>query len=85
MSGSREGGLHTKETMIAQLGGEEAYRDFMRENGKLGGSVKTPKGFALDKERASAAGRLGGRNSSRKGVKNGQFRNQATSLPEPND
>lgn len=61
------------------LGGKKAAianktrhgEDFYKVIGKRGGSVTgVKKGFALNRELASRAGRIGGLNSSRKGVPN---------------
>ena len=46
--------------MIKGLGGEDAYRQYIIERGSRGGSVKVPKGFAVNRELASIAGRKGG-------------------------
>ena len=70
MAGDREGGLKAEQTMIVKLG-EERYRQWRKEVGRLGGqrSVGDRSGFALKKpgkdgltgpERARVAGRLGG-------------------------
>lgn len=77
MSGTRAGGLKAAATNKKRNG-----EDFFARIGKKGGSVigKTG-GFASDKtgkdgltgrERARIAGAIGGRKSSRAGVKNGE-------------
>lgn len=49
-----------RQTMIKKYGSEAAWKEQMRLIGKRGGSVKTFKGFAMDIERASEAGKKGG-------------------------
>jgi general stress protein YciG len=48
--------------------------DFYRKIGRIGGSAKTnkPRGFAIDRERAARAGKIGGTISRRTYVKNGE-------------
>ena len=60
MSGTRAGGLKTKQTIIAKHG-----TDFFKKIGAKGGKKCVPKGFALNRELASEAGRKGGKNSRR--------------------
>jgi len=55
--------LHT--TMVARLGSEEAYAQYIRDRGAKGGrkkafELKSPKGFAANKELARTAGAKGG-------------------------
>ena len=64
MSGTRAGGLKTKETIIAKHGS-----DFFKKIGAKGGKKCVPKGFALNRELASEAGRKGGTKSKRYKVK----------------
>lgn len=40
--------------------------DFYKNIGRIGGSVKAPKGFALNRELARIAGAIGGRKSRRR-------------------
>lgn len=62
MSGTRKGGMKTKETIIKYYG-----KDFFKEIGHKGGSVSgIAKGFALmPKEKVQEAGRKGGKISKR--------------------
>lgn len=60
MSGNVEGGRQAAITST-RLHGANFYRDI----GRLGGAAKVPKGFAMNRRRASEAGRLGGKNSKR--------------------
>lgn len=51
-----------RETMIAKLGSEEAYREWHSRNGKKGGSAKVKKGFAkMTPEKRKAAASKGGK------------------------
>lgn len=61
MSGSREGGLKAKQTILAR------DKDFYKRIGRLGGMAEAtePKGFACNPERARIAGAKGGRISKR--------------------
>ena len=54
MSGSRAGGLKARDKNI------EKDPDFYKKLGRLGGSVKVPKGFAKNRELAVKAGRKAG-------------------------
>lgn len=58
MSGSITGGK-----LAAQKNKERHGEDFYRTIGARGGSAKVPKGFAMNRERASLAGQKGGRTS----------------------
>ena len=60
MSGTIEGGRAAAETNVKKYG-----EDFYRNIGAKGGKAKVPKGFALNKELAASAGRLGGQISRR--------------------
>lgn len=52
---------------------EERYgKDYWRKIGSKGGKATGMKGFALNPELARAAGRKGGKISTRAGVKNGE-------------
>lgn len=69
MGGTPAGGKKLKQTLIAKLGGVEAYRAFMSEVGTKGGkAVHTkPRGFAaMPRERVSEYGKQGGAMSKRK-------------------
>lgn len=68
MSGTRAGGLKTREKVVT--GNPDYYKNIGREGGK----VKRPESrhFYMDRELARWAGTKGGHNSSRVGVKNGQ-------------
>lgn len=64
-------------TMLAKLGSEEAitehYRTIGRKGGLKGAADGAIKGFAaMPYEKRAEAGRKGGRNSSRLGVRNGE-------------
>lgn len=61
MSGSREGGLKAKQTILAR------DKDFYKRIGRLGGMTETsePKGFACNPELARKAGAKGGHISKR--------------------
>ena len=61
MSGTRIGGLRTKETNIAKYG-----EDYYKNIGRLGGKASTTGGFAANRELARIAGAKGGRISRRK-------------------
>lgn len=50
----------TAETIYAKYG-----KDFYKKIGAKGGSKKTPKGFAVNRELARKAGKLGGKLSRR--------------------
>lgn len=69
MGGTRAGGIKARETNYKEHG-----RDFYRHIGYLGGTTPTdkPKGFAANPALARAAGRKGGKISSRLGVANGE-------------
>ena len=69
-----------RETMLKKYGGKEELRKKMQERGRKGGSMSNKGGFASDvigkdgltgRERAVKWGAVGGKRSSRKGVKNG--------------
>lgn len=66
MSGTKAGGLKAKATNI------QNNPNFYREIGKIGGSkLGVVKGFALaTPEQRREAGRIGGKNSRRTGVRN---------------
>lgn len=66
MSGTVAGGLKTKKTIIERHGS-----DWYKKIGKIGGKACVPKGFAANPELAKRAGSIGGKRSSRKGIKNG--------------
>jgi len=61
VSGTRIGGLRTKETNIAKYG-----EDYYKNIGRLGGKASTTGGFAANRELARIAGAKGGRISRRK-------------------
>ena len=64
---TKEGGLKAAKSNLEKYG-----EDYYRNIGSLGGRAKVPKGFALNRERASIAGRKGGLKSKRTGVTTGQ-------------
>lgn len=55
MSGNNLGGVKA-----AQTNKERHGSDFYKKIGAIGGRAQVPKGFALNRERASEAGRKGG-------------------------
>lgn len=69
MAGTKAGGKIARETNIRKYG-----EDYYRNIGSMGGKAKVPKGFAVNRELAKKAGALGGKVSSREGIKNGQHR-----------
>ena len=68
MAGNRDGGKKTEATIKAKHGS-----DFYTKIGRKGGSAKrkTPRWFEAHPELARKAGAIGGKRSSRKGIKNG--------------
>lgn len=73
MAGNKSGGLKTRDTNFDRYG-----RDFYKNIGSMGGKIihnrdpetgKALKGFALNRERASQAGKIGGTRSRRSKVK----------------
>lgn len=60
ISGTLQGGKRAAQTNKARHG-----EDYYKELGRLGGSKKVPKGFAVNRELARIAGAKGGRNSRR--------------------
>ena len=60
MSGTKEGAKKAQLTKIKKYG-----KDFFREMGRKGGKACVPKGFAMNRELASEAGRKGGKISRR--------------------
>lgn len=67
MVGTKAGGLKAVKTNLERHGA-----DFYARIGAKGGANGHTGGFAADHELARLAGAKGGRNSSRKGVKNGE-------------
>lgn len=76
MGQTKAGAVKARQKIIELYG-----KDYYSKIGKKGGSNGTTGGFASDKlgkdgltgkQRASVAGRIGGINSTRKGIKNGQ-------------
>ena len=67
MSGTIEGGKKAARTNMNRYGD-----DWYCKIGQQGGRAKVPKGFALDHERASNAGRKGGKISKRGKAKNNE-------------
>lgn len=55
MSGTKEGALKTKDTIVGRWG-----IHYYANIGRKGGKRCVPKGFALNRELASQAGRKGG-------------------------
>lgn len=62
---TRGNGKKAAETMRKRMG-EEAYREFVKERGRKGGIKTGMKGFAIDRELARRAGRIGGSVSRKK-------------------
>lgn len=67
MKSTEERKTSVRDTLVERYG-----EDYWRRIGKKGGQVCCEKGFALNHELAVRAGRIGGRMSSRSGVKNGE-------------
>ncbi len=68
MGGTLEGGKRASQTNKRKYG-----ENFYQRIGKTGGLAKVPKGFALmPREKVVKAGKAGGTNSTRLGVKNGE-------------
>ena len=67
MAGTKAGGIKATATNIERYG-----KDFYKRIGHKGGKAGKTGGFAADPELASRAGRIGGKKSSRLGVKNKQ-------------
>jgi general stress protein YciG len=65
MAGTKAGGATLRQTMIEKYGSEEAWKEFMRHNGRLGGQNGTTGGFYANRELARQAGAKGGRISRR--------------------
>ena len=61
-----EGGKKIKETMIKKYGSYEAYKDFMRSIGSMGGKNSTCHAFAHGKVDPAIAGSIGGKKSKRR-------------------
>jgi len=53
-------GEKLRRSMIKRLGSEEAYSEWMFNRSSKGGKAKVPKGFAINRELAGTAGRIGG-------------------------
>lgn len=68
MAGTKAGGQKAAKTNKEKHG-----EDFYRIIGSKGGQTKPskPRGFAANPELAKIAGAIGGRNSTREGIKNG--------------
>lgn len=65
---TRSGGSKVRETMIRKLGSKEAYSEWMRELGRMGGEKSTGGGFGygeIGRQRASKYGAIGGAKSKR--------------------
>lgn len=74
MSGTRVGGMKTAEIVKTKHGD-----DFYSRIGRMGGSHTGFKGFAaMPREKRQEAGRKGGQNSSRLGVRNGEGKKRRT-------
>jgi len=65
MAGTEQGGRNAADTNIRRYG-----PDFYAKIGEMGGRKKVAKGFALNRELASEAGRKGGQVSKRGKGKN---------------
>lgn len=63
MAGNKAGSEKMIVKMVERFGSYEAWRDFMRENGRKGGTISKGGGFSgpEGRERASIAGQIGGR------------------------
>lgn len=71
-----------RQTMLEKYG-EDGIKEHAKRIGSLGGRVKGPKGFALNRERAVEAGRKGGLKSRRTGVATGQGKQKFYCTGEP--
>lgn len=60
MSGTKDGGIKARDKNYEKYG-----TDFYINAGRIGGSAKVPKGFAINRELAAEAGRRGGLKSRR--------------------
>jgi len=61
MAGTKVGAAKMRATMIKDLGGEEAYRQYIIERGRRGGLKQVPKGTArMSKEKHLEISRKGG-------------------------
>lgn len=71
--GYEEATAKFRQALIARFGSPEKVREFYSRIGTRGGKAKTdkPKGFAANPALAIKAGSIGGKRSSRAGVKNG--------------
>ena len=80
MAGTKEGGQTLILTMIAKFGSREAWIDHQRKLGREGGKASNTGGFAYSKRTGQnwhvEAGRKGGRISTRRGVKDGEHRQE---------
>ena len=74
MAGTKEGAKKALATNKKIYG-----EDFYKRIGRLGGKNGTTGGFYANRELASIAGRLGGKKSSRKGIKGGCGKNKLKS------
>jgi len=64
MSQTPAGAIKFKETMIKKFGSQEAWAQYMRENGRKGGTLSVGGGFAFG-ENGRKFGALGGSRSKR--------------------
>jgi uncharacterized protein len=65
MSNTKEGGQTLVATMIAKYGSREKWLEHCREIGRKGGKQGHTGGFFADRNRASIAGKKGGKISKR--------------------
>lgn len=82
MAGTKAGGQKCKQRLLERYG-----EDYFSKMGKKGGKAMVPKGFALNPELASRAGKLGGSISRRGPAKKSMVRkvNDGESLAEGNN
>lgn len=73
MPGNKKGGQKAAATNKERHG-----KDFYSRIGSMGGKWSGPKGFALNPERASRAGKLGGKISKRGKAKNHENKQENT-------
>ena len=65
MTGTASGYAKVREKMIQRLGSEQAYLEWKRESGRIGGRIGNTGGFAANHELARIAGAKAGKLSKR--------------------
>lgn len=64
MAGNAQSGVTLKKTMIKKYGSEEAWKEHMRQNGRIGGTISRGGGFSHG-DNGRKFGALGGSRSKR--------------------